>query len=267
MIDRRKVVAGGLASILGHCCCACRASAQASNRNNAVEGEPLPDLLSCILMAAPPTASEDENSPESLARASFLNAAPGTGNRALDYALAQTLSRITDVFQVLPGFVFYDDREHANAFATPRLRFRHTDGSVLFGRSFLKQLLSTNTDGEIALTAVCAHEFAHILQFKRGLVSAPINSPGAFGRLELQADLLAGYFAGTRKRARRSYPAAVFTETLASLNVSNDGQRSHGTPSQRRAVIARGFNAAYRERRNLEEAVALAMRYVDHVAN
>jgi hypothetical protein len=64
-----------------------------------------------------------------------------SGDRDFDYALAQTLSRLTDTFRVLPGFAYYDDFEQPNALATPRARMARADGTVLFGRRYLKRFL------------------------------------------------------------------------------------------------------------------------------
>ena len=57
----------------------------------------------------------------------------GSGDRELDYALAQTLSRLTDTWNVLPGFASFDNSVAPNAFATQRRLLSREDGSILFG--------------------------------------------------------------------------------------------------------------------------------------
>jgi hypothetical protein len=45
-----------------------------------------------------------------------------SGNVDFDYALAQTLFGLSNRFDVLAGFAYYDDTGAENAFATPRIR-------------------------------------------------------------------------------------------------------------------------------------------------
>ena len=158
MITRRDAALGGLLTISGGWCGVCSA-ASAREPSGCVVAADFPDQF----FAGTPA--------DRLNSAYFDRISLGSGNKALDYALAQTLSRITDAFSVLPGFVFYDDRDRVNSFATPRLRFPSTDGTILFGTRFLRRILSGHDNPEVALTSICAHEFAHILQFKRGLLS------------------------------------------------------------------------------------------------
>ena len=173
-----------------------------------------------------------------------------SGDREFDFALAQTLSPLSDTFQVLPGFAYFNDSDSPNAYASPVVRMARTDGTVFFGQRFLKKLLALPEQPDVAVTAVCAHEFGHILQFK-------LNLSLTDKRLELHADYLAGYYAGVLKLKRPDYPAAVFAtqQFLA-------GGLNHGTSDERAAAVVRGFEVAYRERRNLPNAVQIGINYV-----
>ena len=91
-----------------------------------------------------------------------------------DYALAQTLSRISDAFRVLPGFAYYNDFDGPNAHATSVVRMARADGTVLdgtvlFGQRLLKKLLVLPEHPDVSITAVCVHEIGHILQYNSGL--------------------------------------------------------------------------------------------------
>jgi hypothetical protein len=185
-----------------------------------------------------------------------------SGDREFDYALAQTLARLADTFEVLPGFAYYDDGGRPNAYATNAKKLARADGTVLFGAGLLKRLLTAPESPDVAITAVCAHEFAHILQYKRGLHDV-IGAKQTVKRVELNADFLAGYFAGTRKSQKSDYPAAVFATTqhgAGDMDVGSPGH--HGTPNERAAAIVRGFEVAYRERRPLAEAIQIGLNYV-----
>jgi hypothetical protein len=82
-------------------------------------------------------------------------------------------------------------------------------------------------------------------------------------RLELHADYLAGYYAGTLKLKKLSYPAAVFATQQYSVGDLNVNSPQHdGIPDERAAAIVRGFEVAYRERRSLSDAIHIGVNYV-----
>jgi hypothetical protein len=189
-------------------------------------------------------------------------------DRELDYALAQTLSQISDTLGVLPGFL-YCDGENANA--TERVLMAKPngtvlDGTVLFGSGLLKTLLARPEHPDVAVTAVCAHEFGHILQFKLGLEPILLAGQATQKRVELHADYLAGYYAGALKLKKPDYPAAVFVTTQDSFGDLHVNKHDHhGTSKERADAVVRGFEVAYRERRNLSDAVQIGVNYVSVV--
>jgi len=188
---------------------------------------------------------------------------PNSGNRDFDYALAQTLSRLTDTFNVLPGFTYFSGANEGGAFATNAECLNRSDGTVFFGRARFRQTMALAEHPDVALTAICAHEFAHILQLKRGLVGILNAGSPTVKRSELHADFLAGFYSGMRKLDRPNYPAAVFATLLESLGDWNVYSRNHhGRPDERAAAIVRGYEVAYRERRGFSEAVQIGINYV-----
>jgi hypothetical protein len=189
-----------------------------------------------------------------------------SGNADFDFALAHTLSRITDTLEVLPGFAYYDDFDKKNAFATDSRRLANADGTVLFGLRLLREMLSGPEHPDVAVTAICAHEFGHILQFKRGLVPTILAGQSTIKRIELHADFLAGYYAGVRKTQKPDYPAAVFAMTKYSIGDNFINRPTHhGLPDERASAIVRGFEASYREKRSLSEAIQMGINYVSRI--
>lgn len=187
----------------------------------------------------------------------------GSGDRELDYALAQTLSRLTDTWNVLPGFAWFDDQAAPNAFATQRRLLARGDGSVLFGRRLLERCLRAREHPDVVVSAVCAHEFGHIAQYKYGLSKRLQAGQSTVKRVELHADFLAGYFAGVRKMERPGFPAAVYAATQYGFgDYRSDNARHHGRPEERAAAIVKGFETAFRDRRSPAEALQIGMRYV-----
>lgn len=191
---------------------------------------------------------------------------PHSKDREFDSALARTLAKISDLFDVLPGFAYYDDHDSANAYATPSVRLAKADGTVLFGERLLRRLMSGNDSPDASVAAVCAHEFGHIVQYKRKLDKIVGAGETTTKRIELQADYFAGYFAGVRKRERPNFPAAVFAMTQFNAGDNMiDSPEHHGTPTERAAAISKGFEVAYRDRRSFTEAIHLSVNYVSQL--
>jgi hypothetical protein len=186
-----------------------------------------------------------------------------SGDRNFDFALAQTLAKISRTFGVMPGFAYYDDSGAPNAFATSKVRLKNRDGTVLMGINLFRQLRNTLDSPEVAVAGVCSHEFGHIVQFKYGLIDKLNAGRPTIKRSELQADYLAGYFAGIRKRERPNYPAAVVAVAQHSSgdNLFNNPNH-HGSPRERGAAVVRGFEASFRENKNLYEAIQESTNYV-----
>jgi hypothetical protein len=185
-----------------------------------------------------------------------------SGDENFDFALAQSLAMISEAFDVLPGFAFYDDSGGRNAYATPLTRLTGVDGTVLFGKGLLKKLMASHEYPEVAVAGVCSHEYGHIVQYKNGLMGR-VNIGGTHKRMELQADYFAGYFAGIRKLKKSTYPAAVVAMTQHDFGDTDFGnQDHHGTPDERGDAVARGFTAAFNQRRSLREAIEDSTSYV-----
>ena len=186
-----------------------------------------------------------------------------SGNKDFDMALAQTLAKIASAFEVLPHFAYYDDYDGQNAYATNAVRSKRSDGTVLFGQGLLQELMANIESPAVAVAAVCAHEFGHILQYKRGLDRVLLDKQPTVKRVELQADFFAGYFAGKRKLERPSYPAAVVAITQFGYGDNDvDSESHHGTPKQRGDAVVAGFNAAYRSQLSLADAIESSVAYV-----
>lgn len=253
MLHRRKLIGAGLA---GTAALACACHARGLQRS-----------IGCVLK------HEDAHRIFAKKTAPPQVVAPGedviiahTHNRDFDYALAQSLGKISALFGVSPGFAFYDDSESSNAYATQAVRMDRADGTVLFGTTLLAETMRQHDSPEVAVVTICAHEFGHILQFKYGLEERAQNGARGCKRLELQADFFAGYFVGTRRRERPNFPAAV--AAMAQYNVGDTDFRSpehHGTPDERGAAVSLGYQVAYRDNRSLAEAIQISLNYVQRL--
>ncbi len=142
-----------------------------------------------------------------------------------------------------PGFTFLVDAEGANAFATPDVFYAGTQGTVLFGIQLLRQELSASPFGTIALAAIMAHEWGHILQFAHG-----IRVPGK--QMELSSDFMAGWWCGMKVLANT--PAVDMHTVARSLYAKGDyafnDPAHHGTPAERVEQMSLGFSAAVENR-------------------
>ena len=189
---------------------------------------------------------------------------PTSPDQTFDRALARTAAYLSDKFEVFPGFGYYDDVACYTAYATTRSRMGHADGTVLMGLGLLGTLRKLEEHPEVAVAAVCAHEWGHVLQFKYGLIDRVNQGRPTKLRSELQADFFAGYFAGLRKKERPSFPAVIVATTLRLLG--GDKPTSHGSFEQRGAAAVRGFECAFREEKILSDAISESTRYVMTIA-
>lgn len=256
MWTRRETIFGGALTILWGAGTTC-AHAQKPHKigGHELTGCMLPDPAANILLnrAPPPWLSLTGN--EELF--------PKSGDNHFDFALAHTLSAMSELMHVLPGFCYFDDSEAENAYATSRVKLNRGDGTVLFGRGMLRRLMREKEHPDVNVAAVCAHEFGHILQYKRGLTQIVGAGQTTVKRVELQADYFAGYFAGVRKLSRPQYPAAVYAVAMHRFgDHAIQSPKHHGRPDERAAAIVQGFEAGFRERKSLEEAITISINYV-----
>lgn len=252
---RREVVLGGALTLLWGTGCGCGVRAAQPRRGCVLHEEEARLLLRGGVQELGFRGGAARRPEEDVRRRS--------GDRDFDAALARTLSRMVDVFGVLPGFAYTLEPAEANAWAMSRAVLENPDGTILFGLRLLRELMSRPEHPEVAVAAICAHEFGHILQFRRGLIPLLTRGQASNRRVELQADFFAGYFAGVRRRERPEFPAAVFAVTQhGSGDFASDHPDHHGTPDERAAAVVRGFEVAFRERRPLSEAVEMGLNYV-----
>lgn len=252
MILRRQAVLGGLLALVSSPTGGCQST-------SAIHGL----SAGCIVEGARADEILARSSTQQLYASGNEAIVASSGDRHFDYALAQTLSRLTDTLQVLPGFAYYDDYDGKNALATTKIRLARADGTVLFGTRLLKETLQELEYPDVAVAAICAHEFGHIVQFKLKLLRRLVRGQQTIKPYELHADFLAGYFAGVRKREKADYPAAVFATKAYSLGDHDvDDKNHHGRPDERASAIVRGFQVAYHEKRSLSDAIEIGIQYV-----
>ena len=204
-----------------------------------------------------------------LTKASLSDAAEGeiiqsSGDRRFDRALGTMLADLAGRFQVRPGFGFYEDAQ-PNALALTKSRFSHSQGSVLLGRQMLKMGMRGDF-GDWFVMGICAHEFAHIVQYfsdyHQRLSEGQLNSK----RVELHADFLSGYYMGLRA-ADLQFSAAelrALGQTWETLGDSAyTSARHHGTAAERLDAIEQGFKFA-RERPDfgINAACEVGARYL-----
>lgn len=249
MLTRRETVLGGALTLFWTSC----ACAQSGPRRRG---------FGCVLDAQEAEAFLATATEPQAFRGGQETLIASSGNRDFDFALAQTLSRLTDALGVLPGFCYFDDHDGANAFATRETKLRMAHGTVLFGKRYFLKAMSVPESPEVAMTAICAHEFGHIVQFRHELHERLNAGRSDVKRTELHADFLAGYFAGTRKLQKPNYPAAVFANVNYEAGDYEAGRHHHGTPDERAAATVRGFETAYRERRSFADALQIGENYV-----
>lgn len=171
----------------------------------------------------------------------------------VDYGngLIAILADLGDQLGIRPSFALYDDpatNPNALSCQIPLLTEvlgSSTDGTVAVGRTMI-ELLRKSVDFGSALTATCAHEYGHILQF--GTVYNKLQRlPSGEIKIELHADFVCGYYGAHRKRIDPLYDAltqAVTQFEAGDKKESNEVKYvavSHGTYEQRGDAVYAGY--------------------------
>jgi hypothetical protein len=194
----------------------------------------------------------------------YYNDNPGTDNGGLDGLAPLTLAddynsngfvmllgEMKATLGVSPVVVLYDDPlKNPNALSCDRTLIADAppaaDGTVAVGRKLLNLMRSKPATFGSAMTATCAHEFGHILQFKTVLYDLQRLQDSAI-RIELHADFVCGYYGAHRKRIDPKYDA--LTQAVTQFEAGDrdlSGTPSykavnHGTFQQRGDAVYAGF--------------------------
>jgi len=238
-MDRRDFLATGLASLA---CCACARSAWAAS-----------DKRGCSL-----TAAEISDVRETMKPSSGL---PFAG---LDEQVLSQIVTLRDRYGLRPGAAFINDGAAINAYAVSEVLvttgdWGGEDGTVLIGSNLLFTLFRDATAASFKRAQsfpelhllnetgldrliVIAHEFGHILQFKRGMVA------GSAWQMEPHADFLAGW------AIDKSNVDALFDDRDKSFenavklmfsmgDTAFNSPKHHGEPQFRAAMVRDGQDA------------------------
>lgn len=199
----------------------------------------LPDELGLF---QPPTAGNRRRqrlSAEELIRTIDQNSGqPSAFNRDLGPVLVS----MSETFGERPGFGYYDDGDDLNAIATSATAVNGTGGTVAFGRNLLDEQLRIDPVG-ISVVAICAHEFAHILQFRTHLSNRLLDRYPGYCR-ELHADYLAGFYLYWFRKQHDSDLQGVGRawEEMGPSRFTSD--LTHGTSEMRLDSIQQGHRDA-----------------------
>lgn len=178
---------------------------------------------------------------------------PSCGDRSLDRAIGTTVSRVSGAFDVYPGFGFMANQ--VNAFAYPDTLVPGTRGTVYFGLPLLERQLRAAPSG-VAIMGVIAHEFGHIVQFESGMHSRLSRGQATVRLVELHADYLAGFYAGTRARTNTRLRTDDLGDAFLSIGDNQFNNRQHhGTPAERVNALTQGFRFGKDNRGDFREAL------------
>jgi hypothetical protein len=167
---------------------------------------------------------------------------PSSRDQEVDQLCAAVQQDLRREFRVSPETWFYDDVGGPNAFATtlPRRGSPGGDGTVCLGirlTAAVTRRNELNRRWRLRLTAILAHEWAHIVQYTKG-------QPAPGKSTELHADFLAGWFLG---RTTKGWGDARKEGMYRFYFLGDDQIRHpdhHGTPIERASAIVDGFDLA-----------------------
>ena len=186
------------------------------------------------------------------------------------------MTSLGELLKVDVALGYYDDPvKSPNAGAShERLLKRLTgaigaDGFVVIGRRLIGQLQNSTNFGA-ALTAVCAHEYGHILQYKyltqQLQAMMDTDETQLMVRVELHADFVSGYFGAHRRREDPTYPAVIQAITqFRRGDKPGNGEYvlvTHGSPDQRGDAVYAGFLLGQSGVQTPEKVALLGLEYV-----
>ncbi|HYM20294.1 MAG TPA: hypothetical protein VEW28_04735 [Candidatus Kapabacteria bacterium] len=161
---------------------------------------------------------------------------PSSGNREIDLLIAKEAPQFNKYLNVVCNIFYIDDGSSYNAYASQNVTDNMVqDGTVYLGEHLLREKLWKMSKAKIAVVALLAHEYAHVLQSKTGY--------GLKGRQqELHADLITGYYLGKRGLLSSS-EIPSFADSLFFLMVSQGffSTEAHGDAEERKAALIEGF--------------------------
>jgi len=190
--------------------------------------------------------------------------AVGSGDPGFDRALGVLLADLAGKFKVRPGFGYYDDRGSPNALAMPDSRLPDSEGTVLFGRELLSKYLRA-ANGDMFIMGICAHEFAHVVQFFSGYRESLSRGQQTAKQQELHADFLSGYYIGLRGMSYTARELIALGRSWEALGDSSyTDPQHHGTAEERLRAVEQGYRFA-RERSDfgIMAACEVGARYLN----
>jgi hypothetical protein len=168
--------------------------------------------------------------------------------------LRSTAFDIERKFNVKALLYYYDDGNQYNALATPDVTNPQfgPDGTVMIGIGLTRKeimsqlpakLFPRRTHPYLPMEIIIAHEFAHILQYKKGL------GPDGPWQMEPHADFMAGWYIGKYHDIRlNSLMGDDFEPSFKSMLEKGDtlfnDPSHHGQPELRAAMVRAGVDAS-----------------------
>ncbi|MEO7801472.1 MAG: hypothetical protein ABIR81_05710 [Ginsengibacter sp.] len=189
----------------------------------------------------------------------------------VDYPTVESAIPDAEFLKEIFGEQQFDNYNHVlftfNAFAIrldnqviPGLEFLGPlPNKIVMGDGILKAFEDLGY-GDVAPSAILAHEFGHHIQFENGYFTSEPASPERTRRTELMADAFSAYFltskkGGTLNRKRVEQFFKVFFD-IGDCGFTRTSH--HGTPSQRLRAATFGFNVADQQQKKGQQLTTAA---------
>jgi hypothetical protein len=225
MLDRRRILGIGLA------CSVCAANGYTSGRT----------LPNCMFASNGGLEGNDD----------LPGFAAGIAEQNFGNGFVWVIDDMEKLFDLDFAIGFYDDspdlpqaKARINSELLKVNGEKPRDGVIAIGRHLVEKLKSETAYFSAALSAICAHECGHILQFKFAETFDQFYKYVDYATAaELHADFICGYYGFHRKQRDQKYEAVLQAKTLY---LRGDGEWvsvDHGTYSQRGSAVRAGYLA------------------------
>jgi hypothetical protein len=132
------------------------------------------------------------------------------------------------------------------------------DLKTLVADKILFNNVSKLSFGNERIKAILAHEFAHALQDKAGLINLWTGGK----KVELHADYLAGFYIGQKGLISKEKLKTFAQEFFDRGDFDFFDEDHHGTPEERRCAFLEGYKVAVKYNFNLTQAYNCGVDYI-----
>jgi len=172
-----------------------------------------------------------------------------TGSKQLDKFLSKEIKLLEKSFSIEVVFFPYNDAQNSSVYTVSNSPYTITIGKKLLSEEYLE------ANGDFSVTAILAHQFAHLIQFQQN--ESPIDQ-----NAELHADYLTGWYLGKIKGLTPDQLNLISSGFWDKKDEHYFSQDVHGSSEDRRLALLEGYKNSSKD---LVSAFTSGLEYVKNI--